>query len=113
MALIESPHFVLERIDLLANSSWALDADRETWILVIEGNARIGLTNTTVGDAVFIEADRTGIEVGPDGMSGLIAYPGPDAVISLLQDSGERMTESAGTPVPHSAKSSETVEAQT
>ena len=35
--LIASPHFVLERIDLPANSNWALDADRETWILVIEG----------------------------------------------------------------------------
>ena len=36
-ALIASPHFVLERIDLPANSNWSLDAKRETWILVIEG----------------------------------------------------------------------------
>ena len=41
-ALIASPHFVLEQIDLPANSNWALDADRETWLLVIEGCARIG-----------------------------------------------------------------------
>jgi mannose-6-phosphate isomerase len=75
--LIASPQFVLERIDLQANSNWALDADRETWILVIEGNGRIGLTNATVGDAIFIEADSASIEVGPAGMSGLIAYPGP------------------------------------
>ena len=111
--LIANPHFVLERIDLPANSVWALNADQETWILVIKGHARIGLTNTTLGDAIFVEADRAGIEVGPDGMSGLIAYPGPDPVISLLQDSGERMTESAGTSASPSPKSNEIVEAQT
>ena len=111
--LIANPHFVLERIDLPANSIWALNADQETWILVIKGHARIGLTNTTVGDAIFVEADRAGIEVGPDGMGGLIAYPGPDPVISLLQDSGERMTESAGTSASPSPKSNEIVEAQT
>jgi mannose-6-phosphate isomerase len=105
-ALIASPHFVLERIDLPANSNWALDTDQEAWILVIEGHARIGQTNTTVGDAIFVEADRAGIEVGPDGISGLIAYPGPEPAISLLQDSGERMTKSAG-------KSNEIVEART
>jgi mannose-6-phosphate isomerase len=109
-ALIASPHFVLERIDLQANSNWALDIDRETWILVIEGNGRIGMMNTTVGDAIFIEADRTGIEVGPDGMRGLIAYPGPDPIASLLQDCGGRTIKSAGTPSPNS---NEIVEAQT
>ena len=74
--LIASPHFVIERIDLPANSNWALDADRETWILVIDGRARIGLTDASVGDAVFVETDRAGIEVGagrderPDRLSG-------------------------------------------
>jgi mannose-6-phosphate isomerase len=112
-ALIASPHFVLERIDLPKSSNWTLNADRETWFLVIEGQARIGLTNTTVGDAIFVEADRAGIEVGPDGMSGLIAYPGPDPVISLLQQTGERMTESAGTAAVHSPRSNEIVGGQT
>jgi mannose-6-phosphate isomerase len=102
--LVANPHFVLERIDLQANSKWALDADRETWILVIEGLARFGLTNTTAGDAIFIEADRTGIEVGSDGVTALIAYPGPDPVASLLQD-GEARTARP--------KSNEIVEAQT
>jgi mannose-6-phosphate isomerase len=111
--LIASPHFVLERVDLPAHSIWALDAIRETWILVIEGQARIGPTDTTVGDAIFIEADRAGIEVGPGGMSGLIAYPGPDPVISLLQDTGEHMPKSAGTPPARSSKSNGMVEART
>ncbi len=112
-ALIANPHFVFERIDLPANSNWALHADRETWFLVIEGQARVGLTNTAVGDAIFVETDRADIEVGPDGMSALIAYPGPDPAISLLQDSGERMTKSAGAATLRSPKSNEIVEAQT
>jgi mannose-6-phosphate isomerase len=110
--LIASPPFVLERIDLPPNSNWALDADRETWILVIEGRARIGSANMSVGEAVFIENDQTGIEVGPDGISGLIAYPGPDPVVGLLQDSGERTTRFAGTSAVHSPKSNEIVEVQ-
>jgi mannose-6-phosphate isomerase len=112
-ALIANPHFILERIELPANSNWTLEAGRETWILVTEGRARIGVTNATVGDAIFIEADRAGIEVGPDRLSGLIAYPGPDPVMSLLRRSGEQMTKSAGTSAVRSPKSNEIVEAQT
>ena len=112
-ALIANPHFILERIVLPANSNWTLKADQETWILVTEGQARIGVTNTIVGEVIFIEADRAGIEVGPDGMSGLIAYPGPDPVMSLLRGSGEQMTKSAGTSAQRSHKSNEIVEAQT
>jgi mannose-6-phosphate isomerase len=112
-ALIANPHFILERVDLAANSSWTLEADRETWILVTEGQARIGATNTTVGDVIFIEADFAGIEVGPNGMSGLIAYPGPDPVMTLLRGSGEQMTKSAGTSAQRLPKSNEIAEAQT
>jgi mannose-6-phosphate isomerase len=111
--LIASPHFVVERVDLPANSIWALNADQETWILVIAGQARIGLTNASVGDAVFAEADRAGIEVGPDGMSGMMAYPGPDPIMPLLQESGEQMTQSAGTSAVRSPKPEEIVEGQT
>ena len=111
--LIASSHFVIERIDLPANSNWALNADQETWILVIEGRARIGSTNTVAGDAIFVEGDRAGIEVGPDGMSGLIAYPGPDPIVSLLQDCGARTARLADRSAVHSLKSNEIVEAQT
>jgi mannose-6-phosphate isomerase len=112
-ALIANPHFVLERIDLPASSNWALNADRETWLLVIEGCARIGQISASVGDAVFAEADRADLEVGPTGMSGLIAYPGPDPIMALLRESGEQMTKSAGTSAVHSPNSNEIVEAQT
>lgn len=112
-ALIASPYFVLERIDLLANSKWALNADRETWILVIEGHARIGPIRASAGDSVFAEADRADIEVGPAGMSGLIAYPGPDPAMSLLEESGDRMTKSVGTSILRSSKPEEITEVQT
>jgi mannose-6-phosphate isomerase len=111
--LIADPHFVLERINLPAHSTWALNAGQETWILAIEGQARIGSTNTAIGDAVFIEADRADIEVGPGGMSALVAYPGPDPVLSLLQDSAERITKLPGLPAAGSPRSNEIVEAQT
>jgi mannose-6-phosphate isomerase len=111
MILIASPHFVIERIELPSNANWTLDADRETWLLVIDGQARIGLTSASVGDAVFVEADRAGIEVGPDGMSALLAYPGPDPVISLLRDTGARMPKSES--ALRSPKPKKIVEAQT
>src|SRR5437868_12830634 len=41
--LVASRHFVLERIELAAASSWALVAEPETWILVLDGHAAIGL----------------------------------------------------------------------
>jgi mannose-6-phosphate isomerase len=112
-ALIASPHFVLERIDLPPDSTWALAADKETWMLVIEGLAKIGATKTTAGDVIFVEADHAIIEVGCDGMSGLIAYPGPDPIISLLQEGGEQMTKSVGPAGARLPKSNEIVEAQT
>jgi len=110
-ALITSRHFVIERIDLPASSNWALNSDREAWILAIEGRARIGLTNLSVGDALFVESDRAAIEVGADGMRGLMAYPGPEPVTALLQEDGD-LTTSAGMSARHSQKSSETVEVQ-
>ena len=112
-ALTANPHFVLERIDLRANSRWLLNAKRETWILVIDGHATIGSISASVGDAVFAEADRADIEVGPAGMSGLVAYPGPDPTMSLLEETGEHMTKSAGASAAREPKPKEIVEAQT
>jgi mannose-6-phosphate isomerase len=111
--LTANPHFVLERIDLPANTSWQLNAERETWILVIDGRATIGSIRASVGDAVFAEADRADIEVGPASMSGLVAYPGPDPTMSLLVETGEHMTKSAGASAAREPEPKEIVEAQT
>src|SRR4029077_13393312 len=112
-ALIASPQFVLERIDLPANSNWTLNADRETWILVIEGHARIGLTNMTLGDALFAEADRAGIDVGPGGMSALLAYPGTHPVVALIEESGTHMPKSADAPAAQPSNPREIVGVRT
>lgn len=91
-ALIASPHFVLERIDLPRDSSWALLAEPETWIFVLDGHAAIGLATASIGQAFFVGGDRTSIEVGSNGLSCLIAYPGPNPAASLLQNLGKQST---------------------
>jgi len=78
-ALVVSPHFVLEQIDLSAASVWILDAQKETWIVVIEGHGQIASTKVSVGQAVFAEADNVEIEVGPGGLRALLAYPNINA----------------------------------
>jgi len=113
-ALVVDSHFVLERIDLQPSANWLLDTERETWMIVIEGSARIGAMNAVVGDVIFIEVDSVGIEVGPDGMSGLIAYPGPDPIASLLQERAGRTPRSAGISAAMQApNSSKRIEVQT
>ena len=97
--LVVSQHFVFEKIDLSAGSSWALLAEPETWILVLDGHAAIGLTAVSLGGAIFVSGGRTSIEVGANGLTALVAYPAAAAVASLLQTLGE---PSAG-PVPRTA----------
>lgn len=84
--LVASPHFVLERINLSANSSWEMRAERETWLLVIEGYARIDLLNTFVGETTFLDADRAAIKAGSGGLTCLVAYLGPVPRSSLLRN---------------------------
>jgi mannose-6-phosphate isomerase len=97
--LVASQHFVFEKVDLPAGSSWAMLAEPETWILVLDGHAAVGLTAVSVGEAIFVSGGRTSIEVGANGLTVLVAYPAAAPVASLLQTLGE---PSAG-PVPRTA----------
>ena len=90
--LVASRHFVLERLELSEDSSWALLAEPETWILVLDGHAAIGLATVSIGQAVFIGGGRTSIEVGSNGLHALVAYPANRPVDSLLQRLGEQAT---------------------
>ncbi|HYI31573.1 MAG TPA: hypothetical protein VD863_27375 [Bradyrhizobium sp.] len=72
--LVSSPHFMLEKFELSPNSAWHLEADRETWLLVLDGDARTGSFGVVTGDAVFLETDRVDIDAGPAGLTGLLAY---------------------------------------
>jgi mannose-6-phosphate isomerase len=83
--LVTSPQFVFERIDLAPNSSWHLDAERETWLLVVSGSAIAGSFDVATGDAIFAQSDRIEIHTGAVGMVGLAAYTGGGPVPGLLQ----------------------------
>jgi mannose-6-phosphate isomerase len=83
--LVASKHFVLEKIELPEGSSWVLLAELELWILPLEGHAAIGLTATSIGQAIFIVSGRTSIEVGNNGLSVLLAYPANRPIDTLLQ----------------------------
>lgn len=87
--LAASRYFVFEKIDLPAGSSWALLAERETWMLVLDGHAAIGLKAVSVGEAIFANGGRSSIEVGANGLTALVAYPAAAPVASLLQTLGE------------------------
>lgn len=98
-ALVASRHFVLEQVDLPERSSWALLAEPETWILVLDGHASIGPDAASIGQAFFVGGDRASIEVGADGLKALIAYPASRPVDSLLQ----RLDEHSINPIAPAA----------
>jgi mannose-6-phosphate isomerase len=93
--LVASRHFVFERFDLPKGSSWALLAERETWILVLDGHAAIGLAAVSAGQAIFASGCRASIEVGDSGLTALVAYPATAPIASLLQTLGEQSTSLA------------------
>ncbi len=97
--LVASRYFVFERLDLPEGSSWALLAEPETWILVLDGHAAIGLAAASIGQAIFVGGGRTSIEVGVNGLTALVAYPASAPIGSLLQRLGEPSTN----PVPQAA----------
>jgi mannose-6-phosphate isomerase len=87
--LVASRYFVLERLELPESSSWALAAEPETWILILDGHAAIGLAAASIGQAIFVGGGRTSIEVASNGLTALVAYPATAPTSSLLQRLGE------------------------
>jgi mannose-6-phosphate isomerase len=82
---VSDSHFVLERIDLLPNSHWRLEAERETWLLVISGSAVAGSFDVGKGHALFAQSDHVDIHASVSGMTGLVAYTGGGPISHLLQ----------------------------
>ena len=80
--LVSGPHFVLKRIDLAPNSTWCLEAKRETWLLVLSGGGVAG--SFAAAAAVFAQSDHVDIHAGRLGMVGLAAYTGVGSVPHLL-----------------------------
>jgi mannose-6-phosphate isomerase len=75
--LVSNSYFTFERIDLTPNSTWRLEAEHETWLLVVSGSARAASFDVTTGDAIFAQADQVTIHAGGNGLIGLVAYTGP------------------------------------
>jgi mannose-6-phosphate isomerase len=111
--LVASRHFVLERAELPEGSSWALLAEPETWILVLDGHAAIGLAAASIGQAIFVGGGRTSIEVGANGLSVLIAYPASRPIDSLVRRLGEQPGNLADPAAPAVRQSAGTAEART
>src|SRR6185312_13885757 len=98
MLLAANPHFVLERIELAAGSAVRLEAERETWLLVVRGSARAGRFDIVAGDAVFAQSDSVDIRAGAQGMASLIAYTGGGGPIPrLLQGTAQPSVADAAT----------------
>ncbi len=76
--LATSAQFVLEHIKLASNFIWEMDAERETWFLVLSGNARAGLLEVAAGEVVFAQSDHIKVHAGEHGMTGLVARAGID-----------------------------------
>jgi mannose-6-phosphate isomerase len=83
--LVSNPHFVFERINLAPNSSWCMEAERETWLLVLGGSALAGAFDIATGDVLFAQSDRIDIHSGAIGLVALAAYTGGGPVPNLLQ----------------------------
>ena len=96
--LVSGTHFVLERINLAPNSTWSLEAKRETWLLVLSGDAVAGSFAVVAADAVFAQSDRVDIHAGKTGMVGLAAYTGIGPVPHLLRRLTQSGSPEAGRP---------------
>jgi mannose-6-phosphate isomerase len=87
--LTQCPYFVLERLALAADAVWHLDATAESWLFILTGRARAGTIDMQSGSAVFLEEHGTRLEVGPEGLEGLVAYaaavPAADLLRALAQ----------------------------
>ena len=102
--LVRSPYFVFERMELGPDTLWRLDAEPETWLLVLSGGGIAGSFELAKGDAIFLQSDRVDIRVGMQGMVALAAYTGDRPLPNLLQRSRRakpaRRTGPAQLPVP-------------
>jgi mannose-6-phosphate isomerase len=82
--LVSNAHFAFERIKLARGSAFQLEAERETWLLVVNGSARAGPFNVAMGDAIFAQSDSVDIKAGADGMMALVASTGVDDPVPIL-----------------------------
>lgn len=85
--LATSPYFVFERIVLAADTAWRLDAEKETWLLVLDGGGSAGSIDLSRGDVVFAQSDTVDLQAGPEGVTALAAYATSRPLPQLLRSS--------------------------
>lgn len=97
--LVSNSHFVFERLDLAANTSWRLDAERETWLLVLGDSAVAGSINVATGDAIFAQSDCIKLCAGTTGVVTLAVYSGVCGPLSrTLQRFEPQASKNEGRP---------------
>jgi mannose-6-phosphate isomerase len=96
--LVSSPYFTVERIVLPARSNWEVHAELETWLLVLEGQVKVASKSMQQGDAVFLCDDHDVINVGPEGLTAMIASVGRQDNPDLLHDLGLSGAQAATGP---------------
>jgi hypothetical protein len=69
----------------ISMGTWCVEAERETWLLVLSGGAIAGAFDVATGDAIFAQLDRVDIRTSTIGMVVLAAYAGVGPVPHLLQ----------------------------
>ena len=95
-----------------SGSAWCLEAARETWLLVVDGNARLTTFDIGQGEAIFAQHDRVEILAGQNGVTCLVAYtggkgPAPQLLQPIIDKISEHSTQySPGRVQPHSIGSS-------
>lgn len=102
--LAVNPHFILERLDLPAGSTWELEATHESWLAAIAGNAAIGELEVGIGQGCFIEDETVRVAAGRDGFSCLLAYdaatPDRDIIHRVDTDGASAPPAFVRSPVP-------------
>jgi mannose-6-phosphate isomerase len=83
--LLSCPYFTLELIDLPANAKGYVHSDRETWVLVIEGEASFQHINAKAGDALFLEQETASVAAGARGFRALVAYDSPHRLMDFVE----------------------------
>ena len=84
--LAQSAYFVLEEVEMMPHSHWEIDADGETWVLILEGAVAFDLEQVGSGEAMFMQSHRATVRAGQHKVRGLIAYvasaPRPNLLVS-------------------------------
>lgn len=75
-AIAVTPFFVLEHLDFADGSNWDLEVDRETWLLVLGGDIEIAGVRAGIGEAIYLEDERSMLVAGVRGAVLLAAYAG-------------------------------------